>query len=146
PPPRLAIPTPAAPQAPEPAPPNNLSAPEKAAPSSPSPPPKAAAAATPAKIEPPPRIDTAAARPAAPRLVTRVDPEYPREALRARVDQGEVRARLVIDANGAVSRVEILEARPRRVFDRAVTQALSQWKFDAGAEGRTTETEISFRR
>jgi protein TonB len=79
-------------------------------------------------------------------LVTRVEPEFPREASQAGVDKGKVKARMTLDANGEVVRVEILEATPRRIFDRAVTKTLSQWKFNAGAEGRQAEVEIDFTR
>jgi protein TonB len=79
-------------------------------------------------------------------LVTRVEPEFPREASQAGVDKGKVKARMTLDAKGEVVRVEILEAAPRRIFDRAVTRTLSQWKFNAGAEGRQAEVEIDFTR
>lgn len=116
----------------------------KAAPAPPAP----ARPAEPARAEAPaPRVDLAAAKPAAlpepaPRVLERVEPGFPRGA----PDQGVVRARLTLDAAGGVTRVEIVEAQPRRVFDRAVVSALSQWKFSAGAEGRTFDTEVVFRR
>ena len=120
--------------------------PPKAEPSRPATPPSAPASA--------PRTDLAAARPTqapapeapATRLVSRVDPEFPREAASAGYEQGNVKARMTLDATGSVSRVEILAANPRRVFDRAVTRALSQWRYSAGAEGRTVDMEVDFRR
>ena len=78
--------------------------------------------------------------------VSRVEPEFPREAAVAEVDSGKVRARMTIDASGEVSRVEILDSQPRRVFDRAVVRTLSQWKFAPGSDGRTMEIDISFKR
>src|ERR1700748_1646643 len=68
--------------------------------------------------------------------VSRVTPEFPREAISAGADSGKVRARMTIDASGEVTRVEVIEANPRRVFDRAVVKTLSQWKFPAGADNR----------
>jgi protein TonB len=38
-------------------------------------------------------------------------------------------ARLQVDEKGLVTNVTIVEANPRRVFDREVIRALSQWKF-----------------
>ena len=118
----------------------------------------------PAKAEPvkapepvpaaPPKVDLAAARPAvAPlptgipvaKLVTRVDPEFPREAVQAGAENGIVKARMTLDGNGNVTRVEVVEANPRRLFDRAVVRALSQWHFSDGPSGRTVETEVEFR-
>jgi len=78
--------------------------------------------------------------------VTREVPDFPREAVNAGVAQGSVRARLTVDAAGRVSAVDIVDAQPRRVFDRAVTRTLSRWTFEPGASGRTTDVEIAFRR
>ena len=79
------------------------------------------------------------------RLVSRVDPDFPREAASAGVGEGNVKARMTLDAAGGVTRVEILEATPRRVFDRAVMRALSQWRYNEGTAGRTVDMEIAFR-
>ena len=78
-------------------------------------------------------------------VVSREQPQFPKEAARSGVESGRVRAKMVIDAAGGVSSVVIVEAAPSRVFDRSVSQALSRWKFNPGAEGRTYETEINFK-
>ena len=78
--------------------------------------------------------------------VSRVEPEFPREAVAAGADTGMVKARMTIDATGEVTRVDIVEANPRRVFDRAVVRTLSQWKFTPGGNGRSKEIEIAFKR
>ena len=83
---------------------------------------------------------------ASPRLVSRVDPDFPREAVQAGADSGLVRARMTLDSAGGVTRVEIVEANPRRVFDRAVVRALSQWRYSDGAAGRTVDMEVAFKR
>lgn len=90
---------------------------------------------------PQPRVDASTAI----AVISREQPEFPREALRAGVENGTVRARLTISASGEVSNVAILKAEPVRVFDRSVQQALSRWKFNAGAEGRTFDTEVGFK-
>ena len=79
-------------------------------------------------------------------VVNKVDPEFPREAIQAGADKGMVKARMTVDGSGEVVRVEILEAQPRRVFDRAVIKTLSQWRFNAGASGRTVEIDVNFTR
>ena len=79
------------------------------------------------------------------RPVSKIDPEFPREALIASVDKGKVRARLTIDSSGEVTRVDIVESNPRRVFDRAVVRSLSQWRYERGAEGRTIEVDLDFK-
>lgn len=93
------------------------------------------------------------ARPAPPRqdavpvvsVVSREQPDFPREALRAGIENGTVRARLTINASGDVTNVAILQAQPIRVFDRSVQQALGRWKFNPGADGRTFDTEVGFK-
>ena len=79
-------------------------------------------------------------------VVSKVDPEFPREAVQAGADKGMVKARMTVDGPGEVVRVEILEAQPRRVFDRAVIKTLSQWKFNPGSPGRTVEIDVNFSR
>ena len=78
-------------------------------------------------------------------VISREQPDFPRDAIRAGIESGSVRARVIINAAGSASSVVIIEARPTRVFDRSVTQALLRWKFNPGTEGRTYETEINFK-
>ena len=79
-------------------------------------------------------------------VVSKVDPEFPREAVQAGADKGSVKARMTVDGSGEVVRVEVLEAQPRRVFDRAVIKTLSQWRFNTGAAGLAGEIDINFTR
>jgi protein TonB len=79
-------------------------------------------------------------------LVSKIDPEFPREAIQAGADKGLVKARMTVDQSGEVVRVEILEANPRRVFDRTVVKTLSQWRFNSGTSGRTVEIDVNFTR
>jgi periplasmic protein TonB len=76
--------------------------------------------------------------------VTRVKPEFPREAISSGADKGRVKARMTVDASGEVTRVEILDAAPRRLFERTVIKTLSQWKFAPGSDGRLMDIEIDF--
>jgi protein TonB len=79
-------------------------------------------------------------------VVNRVDPEFPREATQAGADKGRVKARMTISGAGEVTRVEIVEANPRRLFDRAVVKTLTQWKFNNGNDGRQYEIDVDFHR
>lgn len=82
---------------------------------------------------------------ASPKLIKRVPPEFPREAVQASVDGGVVKAKLAIDADGKVTDVSILESQPRRVFDRAVQRALMEWRFEASGSAQTHEVRLVFR-
>jgi protein TonB len=76
--------------------------------------------------------------------ISRVSPEYPREAIRRDIASGRVVARLDIDEKGNVTDVRIVEANPPRIFDREVVRALSQWKFQPDGERYVGEIEINF--
>jgi TonB family protein len=75
----------------------------------------------------------------------RVEPEFPRAALKAGTERGAVTARMTLDSDGNVTRVDIVQSDPRRLFDQAVVQALSQWRYPEGRSGRVVEVEVGFR-
>ena len=79
-------------------------------------------------------------------VVSKADLEFPREAVQAGAEKGRVKAKLTIDQSGEVTRVEIVEANPRRVFDRAVTKSLSQWRFNPGDANRSYDIDLDFKR
>ena len=60
--------------------------------------------------------------------LVRVMPQAPAKALREGIT-GWVKLKLYISADGAVSRVEIMEAKPRRIFNRVAKRAALKWKF-----------------
>ncbi len=82
---------------------------------------------------------------AAPKLVKKVPPEFPSEATRKSISAGSVTAKVTIEADGKVSNVEIIEANPKRVFDRAVTDALMDWRYEASGEKQSTEIKLVFK-
>jgi protein TonB len=86
-------------------------------------------------------------KPAIRRGVTRIagdNPEYPRAAAREGISKGRVVARLNIDEKGNVTEVTIFSADPPRVFDRAVINALRDWKFASDGEKYVAEVELNF--
>jgi protein TonB len=76
--------------------------------------------------------------------ISKVEPIYPREAIRADIKKGQVIARLQIDEKGNVTDVQIMESNPPRVFDREVMRALKLWKFSAEGEKFVGEVEVNF--
>lgn len=125
-----AVETPAAPPAAAPATPT------------PTPAPAPAVAATPDPATPPP-APTAAPAVTPTRdfeLVRRVNPKYPERALRQGL-QGWVDLRFTITENGDVEDIQVVNAQPRREFDREAVRALQQWKFRPRVEnGRPVRT------
>ena len=101
-------------------------------------------------IAPPPVVEAPPAPPAKPAIrkgitpVKREDPVYPRQAIRLGIDKGKVVARLNIDEKGNVTNVTIVSADPPRHFDRAVIDALMEWKFTAEGEKYVGEIEVNF--
>jgi protein TonB len=73
----------------------------------------------------------------------RVDPQFPREALRKGVG-GRVVAHVVVAPSGSVTEVRIMQSNPPRLFDREVIRALSQWRFNPEPVGFIGEYEIVF--
>jgi len=109
----------------------------------PTPPPEPPVIAPPAPPPPP----EAAPKPAVRKGITpifRVNPTYPREAIRAGVSSGKVTARLQIDEKGIVTDVRIIESDPPHVFEREVIRALTQWKFQPEGEKYVGEVEVNF--
>ncbi len=82
---------------------------------------------------------------AAPKIVKKVPPEFPKEAAQKAISAGSVKAKMSIDTDGKVTAVDIVEAEPRRVFDRAVVAALMDWRFEASGEKQTHEVKLVFK-
>lgn len=79
------------------------------------------------------------------KVLKKVPPEYPNEAIKKNISSGSVRAKIAIAGDGKVSNVEVVEAEPKRVFDRAAIEALSQWKFEGTGSAQTHEVKLVFR-
>lgn len=71
-----------------------------------------------------------------PQAVVRVPPPYPYQA-RERGIEGVVQVRLLVNADGTVGQVQIVDARPKGMFEDAVMKSVPQWKFNPGkVEGK----------
>jgi len=77
-----------------------------------------------------------------PPVVSSVQPNYPRDALRDGVS-GEVTVAFTVNADGSVSGASIVSSNPKRTFDTAALEAIRKYKFEAPGEpvsGRRTFT------
>ena len=98
-------------------------------------------------VAPPPPVVEAPPKPAIRRGITpikREDPVYPRAAMRLGIEKGRVVARLMIDEKGNVTNVTIVSADPPKHFDKAVIDALMEWKFSAEGAKYVGEIEVNF--
>ncbi|RKS85034.1 outer membrane transport energization protein TonB [Orbus hercynius] len=67
---------------------------------------------------------------ATPTPISRKNPIYPTKALDMRIE-GYVVAVYDINAHGQVENIRIIEAKPNSIFNKSVTQAMKQWKYQA---------------
>lgn len=77
--------------------------------------------------------------------VSRVQPVFPRDAIKKGIERGVVIAHAYVQPSGTVSEVRIISANPARVFDREVIRALSQWRFGPEPVGFIAEFELEFK-
>ncbi len=82
-------------------------------------------------------------------LLKAVGARYPTAAMRAR-QQGWVVVSFTVDPNGQTSDVKVVDAQPRRVFDRAATDAVERYRFtpalkDGVAVSSTKQQRIEFK-
>ena len=75
-----------------------------------------------------------------PRASHRVPASYPARA-RSRAINGYVTLTMVVNADGSVRDVEVLESSPAGMFDQAAKEAVSRWRFEpAMYEGQPVAT------
>ncbi len=71
-----------------------------------------------------------------------VQPEYPREAARLQ-QEGWVDLRLTVAPSGRVSDVDVVDAKPRQLFDAAARRAARQWRFEPPADSGIIEPQTA---
>ncbi|MBX3711367.1 MAG: TonB family protein [Lysobacter sp.] len=79
----------------------------------------------------------------APMPISRVQPDYPSDAMR-RNESGTVVVRIAVGSNGKPDDVEVLRSSRSRALDRAATQAARRWRFQPGQAG-TVEVPFEFK-
>ena len=81
--------------------------------------------------------------------LVRIAPQYPARAARLGIE-GWVKMSVLIDSQGRVESVTVIEAKPERIFNRAAIKAIKRWRFrpkvvNGQAVSRTAEQQINFK-
>jgi protein TonB len=79
------------------------------------------------------------------KAISKEAPAFPSDALDEGIDSGSVKVRISVAGDGSVTGVEILEAQPKRIFDKAVTRAVMRWKYEATGTAETVDTQLTFK-
>lgn len=79
------------------------------------------------------------------KAISKEAPVFPSEALDEGIDSGSVKARITVAGDGSVTGVEILDAQPKRIFDKAVTRAVMRWRYEPTGTTDTVEVQLTFK-
>ncbi|WP_052302143.1 energy transducer TonB [Desulfobulbus propionicus] len=66
--------------------------------------------------------------------VAKAPPVYPPAAKRRNIE-GWIKVKFVVDEQGQVDKVAVLDADPEGVFEQAVLRCISGWRFRPGTKG-----------
>lgn len=77
--------------------------------------------------------------------ISKEAPVFPSEALDEGIDSGTVKVRIAVAGDGSVSGVEILDAQPKRIFDKSVTRAVMRWRYEPNGVAETIDAQLTFK-
>lgn len=79
-----------------------------------------------------------------PKVLKKVPLEFPAEAVRKGVDRGVLKARLTIDASGAVTDASIIETTPSKakLLNEPVLEVLNKWRFEGNGKPTTFDMQV----
>ena len=66
--------------------------------------------------------------------IAKAAPVYPPAAKRRNIE-GWIKVKFLVDEQGQVDRVTVLDAEPEGIFDQAVLRCISSWRFKPGTKG-----------
>ncbi len=102
-----------------------------------------AVAPSPADTTAAPARNASDVAPGLPVPVSRVQPDYPSDAMR-RNESGTVLVRITVGSDGRPDDVEVVRSSRSRALDRAATQAAKRWRFRPGQAG-SVEVPFEFK-
>jgi periplasmic protein TonB len=83
---------------------------------------------------------------ATPKIVKKVPPEFPAEAVRKGVDRGVLKAKVTIDEKGVPTDVAIVDTQPpkARILNDTVSESLKSWRFEGQGKSTSFELQVVF--
>jgi periplasmic protein TonB len=80
----------------------------------------------------------------APKIVKKVPPEFPADALRKGVDRGVLKAKITVDGAGVPTDVEIVETQPAkaRMLSNALIDSLKTWRWEGQGKPASFELQV----
>jgi periplasmic protein TonB len=80
-----------------------------------------------------------------PRLRFQIKPEYPFVAREMQIE-GYVDIEFIVNSDGSVSDIKILQNSPSNIFDRSAENTVGRWKFTPGKiQGEPVTSRVSVR-
>jgi protein TonB len=77
-----------------------------------------------------------------PRALVRIPPLYPEHA-RQRGIEGIVELRFIVNTDGKVSDIQVIQSQPTSIFDTAAKRAIARWQFKPGLKnGKPVNTRV----
>jgi protein TonB len=77
-----------------------------------------------------------------PKLVRKMDPKYPLEAKRKKME-GRVVVRCLITVKGKADKIEVVESEPEGIFDESAMRSIKYWSFRPGVlNGEMVDTWV----
>ncbi|MBV2130245.1 TonB family protein [Arsukibacterium indicum] len=76
-----------------------------------------------------------------PVILERAEPRYPVQAASDGV-QGFVELQFNVEADGSTSNIQVIEAKPKRVFEQEAIRALARWKYQPAATDSANQNVV----
>jgi protein TonB len=80
----------------------------------------------------------------APKILKKVAPDFPGDAVRKGIDKGVIKVRLTIDGAGVPTEVAVIDTQPAKakMLGDPVAEALKAWRFEGAGKPATFELQI----
>lgn len=89
-------------------------------------------------------VNTAVAAGAAVKPINKLKPVYPRRAMQRNIE-GFVKVQFNVDATGAVTDAQVVEAKPAKIFDKSALKAVRKLKYPKGSPASDVKLKLDYK-